>query len=82
MSQGKAFSFAGNVNSGVAFNGRTIFAADAHRDEGNVSLCTRMKSRLRLLNWKESHRMTLVKIKTAQDSGCGVPSVRAAVEAA
>lgn len=34
MSQGKAFSFAGNANSGVDPNGRTIFTADGHRDDG------------------------------------------------
>jgi hypothetical protein len=34
MSQGKAFSFAGNVNSGVDCNGPTIFIVKAHRDNG------------------------------------------------
>jgi len=30
----QSISFAGNVNSGVDSNGRTIFVADAHRGDG------------------------------------------------
>ena len=33
MSQGKAFPFARDVNSGMDSNGRTIFVADAQRDD-------------------------------------------------
>jgi hypothetical protein len=30
--------------SAIDSNGRTIWIVDAHRDDGNVSLCTPMKS--------------------------------------
>jgi hypothetical protein len=36
--------------SGVDSRGRTIFVADAHRDDGKRLLCTRMKNWLRFWN--------------------------------